>query len=55
MENYDIRYYLFLFYFRALKNAQAKLRSQQTANAQLEEQRRREEVRITFQHLLCTA
>ncbi|PNF29431.1 hypothetical protein B7P43_G06850 [Cryptotermes secundus] len=30
----------------ALKNAQAKLRSQQTANAQLEEQRRREEVEV---------
>jgi len=34
------------FHFRALKNAQAKLRSQQNVNAQLEEQRRREEVRV---------
>jgi hypothetical protein len=39
------------FHFRALKNAQAKLRNQQTVNAQLEEQRRREEVRV----LSCTA
>jgi hypothetical protein len=39
------------FHFRALKNAQAKLRSQQNVNAQLEEQRRREEVRV----LSCTA
>jgi hypothetical protein len=39
-------YRVFYFHFRALKNAQAKLRSQQNVNAQLEEQRRREEVRV---------
>lgn len=31
--------------FRALKNAQAKLRSQQTANAQREQARKAEEVK----------
>lgn len=35
-------------YFRTLKNLQGKLRSQQQANAQMEEQRKKEEVRSIF-------
>ena len=35
---------------RALKTAQAKLKSQQQVNAQLEEQRKKEEVRCTLRY-----
>lgn len=42
---------MLVYICRSIKNLQAKLRNQQQVNAQMEEQRKKDEVRIFLMHI----